>query len=337
MSQVGVGPPKGLAVSATERARDHAPAPIAEPHPHQQAKRRSVSRRARHENLAAYVFLLPWLLGFFLLTLGPMVASFYLSLTDFELFTPPEWLGLDNYRRLFTADRRYIHVLQVTFSFVFLSVPLKLAFALLIAMLLNRGLRGLGFYRSIYYLPSLLGGSVAIAIMWRQVFSKEGLFNQILSQFGITGPSWISNPNYALYTLVALAVWQFGAPMVIFLAGLKQIPQDLYDAAAVDGAGAVSKFFRITVPLLTPIIFFNFLMQMIGSYQAFTSAYVVSGGSGGPADSTLFYTLYLYEQGFTNFEMGYASAMAWVLLAIIGVSTAIAFLTSKYWVHYADA
>lgn len=337
MSRVSVGPRKSHAGSELERAREQAPALIAAPRHQPRAVSRSVSQRARHENRAAYFFLLPWLLGFFLLTLGPMVASFYLSLTDFELFTPPVWLGLDNYHRLFTADRRYLHALQVTFSYVFLSVPLKLVFALMIAILLNRGLRGLGFYRAIYYLPSLLGGSVAVAIMWRQVFSKDGLFNQILAQFGLSGPSWISNPDYALYTLVALAVWQFGAPMVIFLAGLKQIPQDLYDAASVDGAGAISKFFRITIPLLTPIIFFNFLMQMIGSYQAFTSAYVVSGGSGGPADSTLFYTLYLYQQGFTNFEMGYASAMAWVLLAIIGVSTAIAFLSSKYWVHYADA
>jgi multiple sugar transport system permease protein len=336
MSQAGIGLENGHATKRPERAHLHAPAaPFSRNQ--QGVRKRFASSRARNENVAAYVFLIPWLLGFFLLTLGPMVASLYLSLTDFELFTPPEWLGIDNYLRLFTADRRYLHSLQVTFSFVFLSVPLKLAFALFIAMLLNRGLRGLGFYRSIYYLPSLLGGSVAIAIMWRQVFSNEGLVNQVLAQFSIVGPSWISNPNYALYTLVALAVWQFGAPMVIFLAGLKQIPQDLYDAAAVDGAGAVSKFFRITVPLLTPIIFFNFLMQMIGSYQAFTSAYVISGGSGGPADSTLFYTLYLYEQGFTNFEMGYASAMAWVLLAIIAVSTAVAFLSSKYWVHYADA
>lgn len=337
MSQVSVGLQNGDVVNEKERARNNAPAPIADPQIRKRAQARSGTRRDRDENRVAYIFLIPWLLGFFLLTLGPMVASFYLSLTDFELFTPPDWVGLDNYQRLFTADRRYLHALQVTFGYVFLSVPLKLTFALLIAMLLNRGLRGLGFYRSIYYLPSLLGGSVAIAIMWRQVFSKEGLFNQVLAQFGFSGPSWISNPSYALYTLVALAVWQFGAPMVIFLAGLKQIPQDLYDAASVDGAGPVSKFFRITVPLLTPIIFFNFLMQMIGSYQAFTSAYVVSGGSGGPADSTLFYTLYLYQQGFTNFEMGYASAMAWVLLAIIGVSTAIAFLSSKYWVYYADA
>src|SRR5215207_8606254 len=270
MSQAGVGLEDGHASKRTGRA--HLDAPAAPFSRNQQgARKRFASSRARKENIAAYVFLTPWLLGFFLLTLGPMVASLYLSFTDFELFTPPEWLGLDNYRTLFTGDRRYLHALQVTFSYVFLSVPLKLAFALAIAMILNRGLQGLGIYRSVYYLPSLLGGSVAVAIMWRQVFSKEGLVNQVLSLFGLDGPSWISNPDYALYTLVALAVWQFGAPMVIFLAGLKQIPQDLYDAAAIDGAGAVSKFFRITVPLLTPIIFFNFLMQMIGSYQAFTS------------------------------------------------------------------
>ena len=173
--------------------------------------------------------------------------------------------------------------------------------------------------------------------MWRHMLGRDGLVNGVLALAGIEGPSWISNPDYALYPLVVLAVWQFGSPMVIFLAGLKQIPQELYDAAAVDGAGALSRFARITVPLLTPIIFFNFLMQMIGAYQAFTSAFVVSGGSGGPADSTLFYTLYLYEEGFTNFEMGYASAMAWVLLAIIAVSTAVAFMSAKYWVHYGDA
>jgi multiple sugar transport system permease protein len=266
-----------------------------------------------------------------------MVASLYLSFTDFELFTPPRWIGIDNYRRMFTEDPRYFHALKVTFAYVFLSVPLTLAFALALAMLLNRGVRGLGLYRAVYYLPSLLGGSVAIAIMWRQLFSKEGLVDRILAVGGIEGPSWISNPDYALYTLVALAVWQFGSSMVIFLAGLKQIPQELYDAAAVDGAGRISRFYRITIPLLTPIIFFNLLMQMIGAYQAFTSAFVVSGGKGGPADSTLFYTLYLYEEGFTNYAMGYASAMAWVLLAIIAVSTAVAFISAKYWVHYGDA
>lgn len=301
-----------------------------------QSRQRNVVRKFGQQNRAAYIFLAPWLVGFFVLTLGPMVASLYLSFTDYELFTSPKWVGIANYHQMFFEDRRYSQALQVTTTYVFLSVPLKLIFALAVAMILNRGIRGLGFYRSIYYLPSLLGGSVAVAIMWRQIFSYNGLVNQLLDKIGVHGPSWISNPKYALHTLVILAVWQFGSPMVIFLAGLKQIPQDLYDASAVDGAGRLSQLFRITIPLLTPIIFFNLVMQIIGSYQAFTSAFIVSGGTGGPADSTLFYTLYLYQRGFTEFDMGYASAMAWVLLVIIAVSTAIAFLSSKYWVHYDD-
>jgi len=299
-------------------------------------RRLAAWRRGLGRNAIGYLFLGPWLLGFLLLTLGPMLASLYLSFTDFDLFTPPTWLGLDNYARLLTSDRRYLHSLSVTVNFVLLSVPLKLAFALAVAMVLNRALRGIGLYRSIYYLPSLLGGSVAVAIMWRQIFSLDGVVNQVLGLVGMTGPSWISNPDYALYTLVALAVWQFGSPMVIFLAGLKQIPQDLYDAASVDGAGPVSRFVRITIPLLTPIIFFNFIMQMIGSFQAFTAAFIISGGDGGPADSTLFYTLYLYQEGFTNFQMGYASAMAWMLLLIIAAATGIAFYSARFWVHYGD-
>lgn len=299
------------------------------------AGRRKVGLNAR-QNKAAFVFLAPWIVGMLCLTLGPILASFYLSLTDYDMFTAPEWIGTQNYVKMFSEDRRYFQALKVTFTYVFLSVPLKLAFALAIAMLLNRGLRGLGFYRSIYYLPSLLGGSVAVAIMWRQVFSYDGVINQFLLKFGISGPSWITSPDYALYTLVALAVWQFGSPMVIFLAGLKQIPQDVYDAAEVDGATPVRKFFAVTLPLLTPIIFFNFVMQTIGAFQAFTPAYIVSNGTGGPADATLFYTLYLYEQAFTNFQMGYASAMAWVLVAIIAVVTAVSFFSARYWVHYGD-
>src|SRR5918998_687440 len=281
------------------------------------------------QNGAALLFLSPWLIGLVCLTLGLILASFYLSLTSYDMFTPPQWLGFDNYVKMFAEDGRYYQSLRVTFTYVFLSVPLKLAFALGIAMLLNRGLKGLGFYRSVYYLPSLLGGSVAVAIMWRQVFAFDGVINQILLKFGIDGPSWITSTDYALYTLVALAVWQFGSPMVIFLAGLKQIPQDIYDAAEVDGAGPVRKFFSITLPLLTPIIFFNFVMQIIGAFQAFTPAYIISNGKGGPADATLFYTLYLYEQAFTNFQMGYASAMAWVLVAIIGAATAVSFTSAR--------
>lgn len=287
-------------------------------------------------NAAAFLFLSPWLIGIVCLTLGPILASFYLSLTSYDMFSPPQWIGIDNYVKMFAEDGRYYQALKVTFTYVFLSVPLKLAFALAVAMLLNRGLRGLGFYRSIFYLPSLLGGSVAVAIMWRQVFSYDGIINQILLKFGIDGPSWITSTDYALYTLVALAVWQFGSPMVIFLAGLKQIPQDIYDAAEMDGAGPVRKFISITLPLLTPIIFFNFVMQTIGAFQAFTPAYIISGGKGGPADATLFYTLYLYEQAFTNFQMGYASAMAWVLVGIIGLATAISFMSARYWVYYGD-
>jgi len=276
-------------------------------------------------------------LGFFGLTLGPMLASLYFSFTDFDLLTTPEWAGLSNYGTLFTDDPRYLNSLKVTFIYVFLGVPLKLAFALLVAMILNKGIRALGVYRAVYYLPSLLGGSVAIAIMWRQVFGGTGLVNNILGTFGLEAPSWIANPKYALYTLVVLAIWQFGTPMVIFLAGLKQIPRDLYDAAEVDGAGRVSQFLWITVPLLTPLIFFNLLLQMIGAFQAFTPAFIISGGTGGPADSTLFYTLYLYQEGFTNFRMGYASAMAWVLLLVIALFTAVNFLMSRYWVYYEDA
>lgn len=302
-------------------------------------QRLSLSRPSRgsvQQNLVAYGFLAPWLVGLFVLTLGPMVSSLYLSFTDYDLFTSPNWIGIENYRWMFFEDRRYLHSLQVTVTFVLVAVPLKLIFALLVAMSLNRGLRGISAYRAIYFLPSLLGGSVAVAIMWRQIFSKDGVVNDLLGLVGFVGPSWISNPDYSLYTLIVLSIWQFGSPMVIFLAGLRQIPQDLYDASAVDGAGRVSQFFQITMPMLTPIIFFNLLMQLIGSFQAFTSAYIVSGGTGGPADSTLFYTLYLYQEAFTQYRMGYATAMAWVLLTIIATGTAVSFLTARFWVFYGD-
>jgi multiple sugar transport system permease protein len=295
------------------------------------------SRRKRIEAISAYVFLLPWITGLILLTAGPLAASLWLSFTNYDLFSQPHFIGLDNYVRMFTGDSRYWKAVTVTLAYVVMSVPLKLGFALALALVLNNNLRGSGFYRSVYYLPSLLGGSVAIAIMWRQIFSYNGALNAFLyNMFGFDGPSWITNPQYSLLTLVALAVWQFGSPMVIFLAGLKQIPQQLYDAGAVDGASRLQQFFFITLPLLTPVIFFNLVMQLIGAFQAFTSSFVVSGGTGGPADSTLFYTLYLYEKGFTDFEMGYASAMAWVLVGAISAVTGMTFFTSKYWVHYSD-
>jgi len=286
--------------------------------------------------LAGYAFLLPWLIGFFALTLGPIVASLYLSFTQYDLLTAPKWIGTENYVSMFTDDYRLKDSIIVTLKYVFLSVPLRLAFALGIAMLLNQGLRLLNLYRTIYYIPSLLGGSVAISVLWKQVFDKEGVFNQGLALFGIEGPAWISSPSYAIYSLIGLSIWQFGSVMIIFLAGLKQIPTELYEAATVDGAGKARQFAKITLPLLTPVLFFNLTITLIQSFQTFTKAFIISGGSGGPINSTLLYSLYLYIKGFTFLDMGYASAMAWVLLFIIAIITGLLFLSSRYWVFYSD-
>ncbi len=291
---------------------------------------------AVRENLVGYLFLLPWFIGLFALTLGPMLGSLYLSFTRYDLLSAPQWIGLANFSAMF-SDIRFLDALRVTAIYVFLSVPLKLAVALLVALALNRGLRGLGIYRAVYYVPSLLGGSVAIAILWRQIFGQNGIVNQGLALLGIHGlSSWVANPDTSVYTLIILAAWQFGSPMLIFLAGLKQIPHEMYEAAGIDGSGPLSKFFHITLPLLSPIIFFNLVLQLIGAFQAFTPAFIVSSGSGGPYGSTLFYTLYIYQQGFGYFHMGYASAMAWVLLIIIAIFTAVAFSSSRLWVFYQD-
>ncbi len=286
--------------------------------------------------LAGYLFLLPWLVGFLLLYLSPIVASLYLSFTRYDLLSAPEWIGLANYKSMFTDDYRLGDSVKVTFEYVFISVPLRLVFALGIALLLNQGMRMLNFYRTVYYIPSLLGGSVAISILWKQVFDKEGMFNELLHVFGIEGPNWIATPGTAIYSLIGLSVWQFGAVMIIFLAGLKQIPQELYEAATVDGAGIVRKFMRITMPLLTPVIFFNLTITLIQSFQTFTKAFIISGGTGGPINSTLLYSLYLYIKGFTFLEMGYAAAMGWLLLVIVAIMTGILFLSSRFWVFYSD-
>jgi multiple sugar transport system permease protein len=283
-----------------------------------------------------------------------MVYSLLLSFTNYD-FTMPDstqWIGFGNYVRMFGSvfglseftastgeimhvDPYYLKSLSVTFTYVFVSVPLKLIFALAVAMLLNQKLRGVPFYRSVYYIPTLLGGSVAIAVLWRKLFEKDGLVNGFLGTLGFTDlPGWITNPNYALGTLILLTVWQFGSSMIIFLAGLKQIPQEYYEAASVDGASKLRQFFSITIPLLSPVILFNLVIQIIGAFQAFTQAYIIGGGRGGVLNSTLFYTLHLYIQGWTYHEMGYASAMAWVLLLIIGVITAIVFRSSNLWVSY---
>jgi pectin-derived oligosaccharide transport system permease protein len=289
-----------------------------------------------HRNGTGYAFLSPWMLGFFGLTIGPALVSLYLSFTDFNLLQAPTWIGDANYVRIFTQDPKFLQAIRVTFFYALFSVPLKLVFALAVAMVLNRGLRGLPLYRAIFYLPSLLGSSVAIAVLWRQLFAGNGLMNHILALVGITGPSWISNPRYALWTLIILSIWQFGSPMIIFLAGLRQIPRDLYEAAAIDGASRARQFWSITLPLLTPVVFFNAIVQAIDAFKSFTPAFIISSGTGDPINSTLFYTLYLYQEAFAYFRMGNASALAWILLVIIAVFTGISFLTSRYWVYYDD-
>ena len=299
-------------------------------------EKRLAAKEAGRDNKAGYLFLLPWLIGLVLIIGGPMIASLYLSFTNYSLIQAPEFVGLDNYARMLN-DPRLLKSLAVTFTYVFVGVPLQLIAALAIAMLLNEGMKGLPFYRSVFYLPSMLGASVAIAVLWRQMFEVDGLVNQVLRKFGIPATtSWIGDPQWALWTIILLHVWTFGSPMVIFLAGLRQIPGMYYEAASVDGASRWAQFRSITLPLLSPIIFFNLVLQIINAFQAFTQAFVVSNGTGGPADSTLFYTLYLYQRGFVQFQMGYASAMAWLLVVIIAAFTAINFYFSKHWVFYGD-
>ncbi|NHN28974.1 carbohydrate ABC transporter permease [Paenibacillus agricola] len=282
--------------------------------------------------LIAYGFISPWLIGFLVFIIGPMLASLYFSFTQYDMLSDPQWVGFDNYIEMFTSDKRFMAALKVTLMFVLVSVPLKLIFALLVAMIFNVDRKGVTVYRTLYYIPSILGGSVAVAVMWKQIFGSKGAVNSILALFGIKGMSWIASPDFAIWTLIVLVVWQFGSPMLIFLAGLKQIPTELYEAAKMDGAGAVMRFFRVTLPMLTPIIFFNLVMQTIGGFMTFTQSFLIT--SGGPMDSTLFYAVYLYETAFTHFHMGYASAMAWVLLLIVGLFTALIFKSSSSWVHY---
>ncbi len=290
--------------------------------------------RFLRKNFAGYAFLTPWLVGFLLLAIGPILFSLYLSFTKYNVINPPQWIGLDNYAYMFGRDARFRKALQVTFTFVALAVPAKLIFALAVAMLLDKGIRAIGIYRALFYLPSILGGSIAVAILWRQLFNADGVINSILALIGIDGPAWLADPRYSLWTIVVLSVWQFGSPMLIFLAGLRAIPQELYEAAEIDAAGKVKQFFAITIPLLAPVIFFNLVLQMIEAFKSFSGAFIISGGRGDPLDSLLFYTVYLFNEAFSFLRMGYASALAWVLLLIIAGFTAIAFWTSKYWVHY---
>jgi multiple sugar transport system permease protein len=286
------------------------------------------------ESLAGYGFLIPWLIGFFGLTIVPMAYSLYLSFTNYNIFSPPKWIGLNNYIRMFTDDPSFMQSAQITLIYVLVGTPITLIAALLVAMLLNYRDQGAGFFRSSFYAPSLIGGSVSVAIVWKAMFANDGPVDTSLSFFGINLGGWIGNPSLVLPAMILLAIWQFGATMVIFLAGLKQIPKELYEAAEMDGAGAFHRFRAVTIPLLSPVIFFNLLLGLIGAFQVFASAYIISNGSGGPAGMTNFITLYLYKRGFSDGQMGYASAIAWVLLVVVAILAFILFRTQKSWVHY---
>ncbi|GIO87347.1 putative ABC transporter permease protein YesP [Paenibacillus faecis] len=284
--------------------------------------------------LTGYAFISPFIIGFIAFTLIPMFVSLYMSFTSYNLFTAPEWIGLENFKKMFFGDPKYWNSVRVTLLYVFIGVPLRLVFALFVAMILNTGSRMVGTYRTLYYLPSIIGGSVAVSIMWRNIFSNEGVINHVLTIIGIGPVSWFGDPDAALVMLISLSVWQFGSSMLIFLAGLKNISPEMYEAASVDGANPVRKFFRITLPLLSPIILFNLIMQTISAFMTFVPAYIISKGEGGPMDGTMLYSLYLFRQAFMFNNMGYASAMAWVMLLIVSLLTAVLFLTSRFWVFY---
>lgn len=299
------------------------------------SKRKKRDGRDGRENRAAYAFLTPWMLGMVILTLGPMLYSLYLAFTQYNLLTAPQWIGLGNFTQMF-HDPRYLSSVKVTLVYVLISVPLVLVISMLVALVLNTSLKFMSAYRALFYLPSLLGVSVAIATLWRQIFGTGGLANNVLQVFGIQHASWIGDPTTALGVIIVLNGWAFGSTMIIFLAGLRQVPKELYEAASVDGAGRFRRFFSVTLPSMSPLIFFSILLDTVHAFQAFTGAYVISGGNGGPSDSTLFYTLYLYEQGFSQLNMGYAAAMAWLLLVVLAAFTGVLFFSARYWVHYGE-
>ncbi|MEV3855672.1 sugar ABC transporter permease [Streptomyces sp. NPDC050095] len=295
----------------------------------------ALKRRGRRDNLAGYLFMSPWLAGFLLLTAGPMIASLYYAFTNYNLFAPPKWIGFDNFTTMF-HDPRWQKSVQVTLKYVVIGTPLKLLLALGVALLLNQSRRGQGLYRAAFYAPSLIGASVSVGFVWRAIFSDNAVVDKGLGAFGLNLGGWIGDPDLIIYSLVALTVWQFGAPMVIFLAGLKQVPRELYEAAAVDGAGPLRRFWNITLPMISPVLFFNVLLESIHSFQIFGSAYVVSNTFCGPADATLVYTCYLYQKGFQQSQMGFASAMAWMMLLAVALVTAVLFWSQKKWVHYEE-
>jgi multiple sugar transport system permease protein len=291
-----------------------------------------LSRILGKENVAGYIFIAPFIIGLFAFTVIPFFTSLYLAFTDYNILTPPKWIGIQNFRRMFFEDKYFWTSFWVTFKFAFIQVPIKMLVSLGVALILSRNTKAIPFYRSAFYIPSLMGGSVAVALTWKQLFSYDGVINRFTALFGLAPVKWLSNPGTALYVLIGLGVWQFGSSMLIFLAALKNVPASYHEAAIVDGAGPVRRFFKIVFPMITPIFFFNLINQTIGAFQAFNSSYLITQGK--PLNTTLYYGVHLYNRAFTYYEMGYGSAMAWFMLLVIAIFTALIFRSSSAWVYY---
>lgn len=288
---------------------------------------KSLAQTLNQEHVAGLVCTSPFIIGLFAFLLIPMGMSLYYSLCNYSVLSTPTFAGFKNYVNAFTADPLFWTTMKVTFFFALVSVPLRLVFALIVALLLQKTSKANAFYRAAYYLPSIIGGSVAVSILWKRMFATDGVINQILG----TNYPFLGNTSTAIWTLILLSIWQFGSSMLIFLSALKQIPASLYEAAEIDGANKVRTFFKITLPLLTPTIFFNLVMQMINGFLAFTQCYIITQGK--PMNSTLFYTVYMYQQSFEFYNTGYGAALAWIMLMVIGTITAILFATKKFWVY----
>ncbi len=296
-------------------------------------RKKSFRQKMLSEQVAGYMFIAPFIIGFLAFIITPMVLSFFFSFTRYNILETPQFVGFKNYIDMFTQDEVFWTTFKVTLYYVFFSVPLRLVMALFIAMLLVRTTKLSGFYRAVYYLPSIIGSSVAVAILWKRIFASDGVVNALLQTIGIDSSiPWLGREDTAIWALIILAVWQFGSSMLIFLSGLKQIPLTLYESATMDGAGKIQKFFRITLPMLTPTIFFNLINQLISGFMAFTQSYIITQGR--PRNSTLFYTVYMYQNSFTYSKLGYGCAMAWFMVLFVGLITLILFKTQHKWVYY---
>lgn len=295
-------------------------------------RRPRLSRTALFENIAGYLFISPWIIGFLAFEFGPLIAAGYLGLTRYDILTPPNFVGLANYDKMFTRDPLFWKSLWVTAVYSLSTVFLGVIFGVALAVLLNQKVRGMSLYRTIYYLPAVVSG-VAVAYMWIWVFTPEaGIVNYALSLIGITGPNWLFSTTWTLPAFVAMSLWAVGGGMVLYLAGLQGVPTQLYEAASLDGAGRWASFWNVTLPMISPVIFFNFIIGIIGSFQVFTNSFVITNG--GPANSTLFFVLYLYRHAFENFRMGYAAALGMILFIVIMTLTVISFRLSNRLVYY---